>query len=247
VKQAIVGLGIFVLVIAVVLLALPFVHVMKTESQAYQIPQSSVIISESFSVPPQTVMHTAFLNAGDSLNIEVTVTAGGYKDIDFSVNDGSTTYLSYSRVTTVNRDWTVPTSSNYNFVYDNSFSWITSKDVTVQVTKHWMQPAYRDVTQNAPLLPFATFYGGVVLLLAGITLATSGSSLSPVNAILTMYEKQKAKKIRACPQCNQKVLINMTICPYCGFDITKSVRCKHCNALYASSSYNCPHCGAKRE
>jgi hypothetical protein len=124
---------------------LPFVYVPKTVSESYQVPKSSVIIDQSFVVPPSTTTHTTYLNQGDSLNIQVTVTSGGNRDIDFSVNDGATTYMSYSRATTVNKDWTVPLSSNYNFVYDNSFSFITSKDVTVQVTKQWTETAYRDM------------------------------------------------------------------------------------------------------
>ena len=173
-KKAIVGIGVFALIIGVLLIALPFVYVPKTVSESYQVPKTSSIISESFVVPPSTVTHTTYLNQGDSLNIQVTVTAGANRDVDFSVNDGSTTYLSYSRATTVNKDWTVPLSSNYNFVYDNSFSFITSKDVTVQVTKQWTETAYRDVTTNNQLLPFEFAYLGVALALFGIGLTIFG-------------------------------------------------------------------------
>jgi hypothetical protein len=174
-KKAILGIGVFILIVGVLLIALPFVYVPKTVTESYQEPKSSVIINDSFVVPPSTTTQTTYLNAGDMLNILVTVTSGGNKDIDFSVNDGSTTYLSYSRATTVNKDWTVPLSSNYNFVYDNSFSIITSKSVTVQVTKHWTETAYRDVTTNSQLLPFEFAYLGVVLALAGIGLSIYGA------------------------------------------------------------------------
>ena len=173
-KKVIVGIGVFVLIIGVLLIALPFDYVPKTVSQAYQVPQSSAITDESFVVPPTVVTHTVYLDAGDSLNIQVTVTAGANKDIDFSVNDGVTTYLSYTRATTVNTDWAVPQSSNYNFVYDNSFSTITYKDVTVLVTKNWTTTTYRDVTQNVQLLPFEALYVGLVLALAGIGLTIYG-------------------------------------------------------------------------
>ena len=173
-KKVILGIGIFALIIGILLIAFPFIYVPKTVSEPYQDPKSSTIISESFVVPPSKTTHTTYLNAGDLLNIQVTVTSGGNRDIDFSVNDGATTYLSYSRVTTVNKNWTVPISSNYNFVYDNSFSLITSKDVTVQVTKHWTETAYRDVTRNYQLLPFEFAYLGVVLALVGIGLTIYG-------------------------------------------------------------------------
>jgi hypothetical protein len=174
-KKAIVGIGVFALIIGILLIALPFVYVPKTTSEAYQVPKSMVLIGGwgplAFVAPMSKVTETTYLNASDSLNIQVNVTSG--KDIDFSVNDGSTTYLSCSRVTTVNKDWTVPQSSNYNFVF-NSLSTFTPKDVTWQVTKHWTETAYRDATQNVQLLPFEFSYVGVVLSLAGIGILIYG-------------------------------------------------------------------------
>jgi len=137
-------MGIFALIIGVLLITLPFVNVPKTISESYQAPKSMVLIGGFGPLmdvaPTSKVTEGISLNAGDSLNIQVNVTSG--KDIDFYVNDGSTTYLAYSRVTTVNKDWTVPQSSNYNFVF-NSLSTFTSKDVTWQVTKQWTETAYR--------------------------------------------------------------------------------------------------------
>ena len=173
-KTKFVGIGVFAIIIGILLITMPFVYIPKTVTESYQDPKSTVIVDESFVVPTSTVTHTTYLNANDSLNIQVTVTSGGNRDIDFSVNDGSTTYLTYSRTTTVNKDWTVPLSSNYNFVYDNSFSTFTSKDITVEVTKHWTETAYRDVTTNSQLLPFESAYVGVALVLVGIGLAIYG-------------------------------------------------------------------------
>ena len=174
-KKAVVGIGIFALIIGILLIALPFVYIPKTVSESYQDPKSSVIVNESFVVSSlSTKTGTISLNAGNSLNIRVTVTSGGNKDIDFSVSAGATTHLSYSRVTTVNKDWIVPVSSYYDFVYDNSFSWFTSKDVTVYVTKHWTETAYRDVTTSTQLLPFEFAYLGTVLALVGIGLTIYG-------------------------------------------------------------------------
>lgn len=173
-KKTIVGIGISVLIVGMLLVALPFVYVPKTVSESYQDPKASSVIDQSFVVPPSTITQTRYLTAGDSLNIQITVTSGGNLDIDFSVNDGATTYMSYSRITTVNKDWTVPLSSNYNFVYDNSFSFITSKGVTAQVTKHWTETAYRDVTTNIQLLPFEFAYLGVIAVLVGIGLTGYG-------------------------------------------------------------------------
>ena len=174
-KKAIVGIGVFALIIGVLLIALPFVYVPKTISESYQVPKSTVLISGFGPLmdvaPTYKVSDGISLNAGESLNIQVNVTSGN--NIDFSVNNNSTTYLSYSNVTTVNIDWTVPQSSNYNFVF-NSLSAFTSKDVSWQVTELSTETAYRDVTQNVELLPFDVSYVGVVLALAGIGLTIYG-------------------------------------------------------------------------
>jgi len=74
-----------------------------------------------------------------------------------------------------------------------------------------------------------------------------GSLMLTISVLGYRKEKQKAEMSRKCPQCGQTVAIDKKVCPYCGFDVTKSVRCKHCNALYDSSLYKCPHCGARRE
>ena len=158
------GYSVFALIIGVLLIALPFVYVPKTISESYS-PKSTVLISGFGPLmdvaPTYKVSDGISLNAGESLNIQVNVTSGN--NIDFSVNNNSTTYLSYSNVTTVNIDWTVPQSSNYNFVF-NSLSAFTSKDVSWQVTELSTETAYRDVTKNVELLPFDVSYVGVVLL-----------------------------------------------------------------------------------
>jgi hypothetical protein len=124
--------------------------------------------------PTKSAAKGDYLNAGDSLNIQVNATSG--KGIDFSVNavndvnDVLATYLFYPEVTTVNKDWIVPLSSEYYFVF-NSSSLFTWKDVTLLVTKQWTETANRDVSTNHQLLPFEFVYLGVVLTLVGIGLS----------------------------------------------------------------------------
>ena len=176
-KKAIVVVSVFVLFIGIPLIALPFVYVPKTVIQAYQVPQSTVVTSSCVpvldygNIPVNDVTEELSLNAKDSLNIQVNATSS--KDIDFSVNDGSTTYMSYPNATLINTDWTVPQNSTYNFVFKSSNSF-TSKDITWQVTKQGSETAYRDIAQNARVLPFEIFYCGVVIVLAGIALTFYG-------------------------------------------------------------------------
>jgi hypothetical protein len=182
-KKAIVGIGVFAIIIGILLVALPFDYVPKTTSEAYQVPKSTVIIGSGWMPPiafPTTDMSKGTsLTAGDSLNIQVNVTSG--KGINFYVNNGSLgsvypygiTQLAYPNVTTISKDWIVPVNSSYAFVF-NSTSQFTYNDATLLVTKHWNETAYRDITQNVRLLPFQVIYVGVVFALSGLAITTYG-------------------------------------------------------------------------
>jgi hypothetical protein len=197
-KKAIVAIGVFALIIGILLIALPFIYVPKITSEIYQVPKSMVLIGgfgPLFDVAPTSkVTDGLTLNSGDSLNIQVNVTS--IHDVDLSVNDGSTVYLSYSNITTLNKDWTVPKSSDYNFVF-SSLSTFNSKDVTWQVNKNWTTTAYRYVTQNVQLLPFEALYVGLVLALAGIGLTIFGAGEKLKTALFdVVYSAYRAKKER---------------------------------------------------
>lgn len=87
---------------------------------------------------------------------------------------------------------------------------------------------------------------GIYLLIPAIILIVTGISVVIVSTLILQQRKRKAELSRVCPHCCQIVTKDMAICPYCGFDVTKSVRCKHCDTIYDSSLYKCPNCGAKR-
>jgi hypothetical protein len=177
-RRPIVAAGLITLIIGIILIALPYVYVPKTVSEAYQVPKSEVIFQEwgpLIVTPAKTGGQGTYLNASDSLNIQVNATSG--KGIDFYVNavNQSTaevlaTYLFYPDVTTVNKDWIVPLSSKYHFEFISS-NLFTREDVSLLVTKQWTETAYRDVTTNYPLLPFEFVYLGVVLTFVGIGLS----------------------------------------------------------------------------
>ena len=178
-KKAIVGIGVFTLIIGVLLIALPFIYVPKTVIQAYQVPQSTVLVDGSFPHftynPTNEVTEGLTLNAGDSLNIQVNVTSG--IKMNLSVDNGSATLLSYYDFTTLNVNWTVPQNLNYNFGFSSPNSFVYG-DVTWQVTKNFTQTDYREVTQNVQLFPFEVSYVGSIFAVAGIGLTLYGVLLS---------------------------------------------------------------------
>ncbi len=133
-------------------------------------------------VAPATSMAKGVeLKAGDSLNIQINATSG--KAIDFFVNSGVTSLvypyagtaneLSYQNITTLNKDWIVPTSSEYSFVF-NSSNLFSYKDVSILVTKQWTDMVYRDIPQNVQLLPFEVIYFGIAIALSGVAIIVLG-------------------------------------------------------------------------
>jgi hypothetical protein len=172
-KKIIVGLGIFILIIGGLLFTLPFISIAKPLNFSVNVPKSQILLSENFAVPPSTVTHLIHLNAGDNVSmiVDVKSVSAPYADdvLDFSVSEGSQTFLSYSKISHLPYHfmWTVPNSANYSFVYDNSFS-TTSKNVIVQLSSEWSERENHTVILNKPIISFEFVYLGVALTFAGI-------------------------------------------------------------------------------
>jgi hypothetical protein len=178
-KRTIVGLGVLILIIGSLLFTLPFISIARPFNFSVNVPKSQILLGENFVVPPSTVTHLIHLNAGDNVSMIVVVKSVSNPSaedvLDFSVNDGSQTFLNYSKMSHLPYRfmWTVPNSANYSFVFDNSFS-TSSKNVIVQFTSQWIERENHTVTLNKPIIPFEFSYLGVVLALAGIGLTIFG-------------------------------------------------------------------------
>lgn len=189
-KKLVTAVGIVILVFGILLSAFTFIAVPENKTEAYQIPESTVIVDHFGLLGPTfgVVNPTAdwgdgiTLSAGDFLNIQVNVTSG--QKIDFYASDGSkgltsnvgsSPYLSFPNVTMVNTDWIVPENSSYNFVFSSSGT-VPASDVHWQIVKLWNETDYRSVTQNVPLLPFQVLYVGVVVALSGMSITVYGIS-----------------------------------------------------------------------
>jgi len=192
-KKTIIALGLAALIIGVMLIALPFVSIPVPFDFTTDLPKSQILLSEKFEVPPTTVTHWVYLTEGDNVSMIVSPTKAGSLNssaddiIDFSVNAGSQTYLSYNRTSGLHGFvWTVPKTTNYSFVYDNSFS-TASKQVIVQLTKYWTETEHHSVTLVRPLIPFMFAYVGAVVVLGGIASIVFGTRRrSNVSALKNM-------------------------------------------------------------
>jgi hypothetical protein len=181
-KKVIVGAGIFVRIVGIIIIIVPYVYVPKTVSEAYPVTKSTVVLPDFWGslivTPAQIGGKGTYLNTNDSLNIWVNATSK--KGIDFYVNavnqsngDILATYLFYPDVTTVNKDWVVPLSSEYNFEFCSNYLF-TRDDVSLLVTKYWTETAYRDVFKSYPVLPFDALYVGIVIVIIGIATSIYG-------------------------------------------------------------------------
>lgn len=61
-------------------------------------------MNESVTASPGIFIRTLNLTEGDSVHIQVEVTAGGDKDVDFYVGDSTKIHIVGIRVTTVDRN-----------------------------------------------------------------------------------------------------------------------------------------------
>ncbi len=180
-KKIVLAIGISILTAGVFLSIFPHVYFAKAVAEEYQVPKSAVIFDgwgPLIVTPAKTGGKGTYLNASDSLNIQVNATSG--KGVDFYVNavnqstgDVLATCLFYPDITSVNTDWVVPLSSEYDFEFSSS-SLFTRDDVSMLVTKQWTETVYRDVVESFSLVPFETMYIGILLTLAGMVVSIYG-------------------------------------------------------------------------
>lgn len=184
-KGKIVGLGVFVIVVGVALVASSLIIVPFTTTKPFEVEKSSNWLNESFSVPPGHEARSGSISSGTQLGIHFEVTSGGNLDVDFFVADDTnywkwragetaSVYLSRTRITTLDVNWTVPESDTWYFVWDNSFSIITSKGVTAQITRYWTEIENREVTDYRPLIESQYAYVGIIILLVGVAVTVYG-------------------------------------------------------------------------
>jgi len=75
---------------------------------------------------------TLYLDNGDKLSGSISVSGGSGNDINFQIQDPSGVIItSYSRTTSTSFSFNADKAGTYTMIFDNSFSLITSKRVTL--------------------------------------------------------------------------------------------------------------------
>jgi len=93
-------------------------------------------VTETFTVPPHPpVVRTVLLNEGDKVSGSINVTGGSGNDINFYITDpNENTIRRFDRATQTSFSFTASITGTYTLHFDNSFSILSSKSVTLGYT-----------------------------------------------------------------------------------------------------------------
>lgn len=184
-KRKIVGAGSFLLVAGIVVLVLSVVDVPITSADPFQVPKSSDILNESFKVSPREfTARMESLDAGNEISVQFSTLWG--TSINFFIVDetnynkwqsGGTdaeVFMIREGVTTIDEDWTVPSTSDWYFIFDNTMHVSAVANISTHITKQWTETEYQQVTQYRPILSPEYSYLGVIFLLVGVAVIMSG-------------------------------------------------------------------------
>jgi hypothetical protein len=180
----------------------------------------SVYASETFTVPSlsQTV-RTVNLSQGDSVSGSISVYGGSGNDIDFHVTDpNGNTILSYARVTDTSFSFSASITGTYKMVFDNSFSLISSKSVTLDYS---VQPSVLGIPLNTLLIIAAVVVVLIIIVAIGVVLSRRSHVSRPY------IPSEQVSPTRVSVQ--EKPRTEFGFCPYCGTPREKNaIFCKNC-------------------
>jgi len=205
------------------------------------ISSQTIVVRESFTVLAGSNVPSSFHlpNDADVSGTINQVTGQTTNDIDFYVFDranyqvwtstrSSVWYIKIYRATSgATFSFRTAEDGNYYFVFDNPGVLFNGERAIVWSASYEYKP-----------------YGSFALPIL-VSFVAVGAILVAGTSILEL--KHRMEKLRTCPKCSRRIPIEKTICPHCGFDITKSVQCKYCHTFYDSSMLKCPNCGAQNK
>lgn len=183
-RQDLVAVGVVLAIIGIVILLLGVVKVPYTSTNLAEVEKSDVWLNETFTVSALS-RHQYYGSFTSGITLHITFQTSG--DVDFRAMDEVNywkmaageayeyyTTPSRSRVSSVNLDWNPPSGQRIYFVWDNSFSWFTSKSVSAYFYYTWTELENQTTTNDVPLLPTGLSYLGVLLLLGGVAMVGYG-------------------------------------------------------------------------
>jgi hypothetical protein len=197
-RRKLVFVGIILLIIGIVALIFSLWQIPFQEQEAYDVPQSSVVLHETFIVPGDgETVRPINLTIWDQLHIYFSnwgLGYGHYGAINFLILDENN-YLDreagepydklvyLSQAARYNQYCLITHDGTWYFVWDNTFK--SSRDaqlfpveVSTTITRNWNETAYRDITVYHTVVPSAysthVEYGGIALSVASVVIIIWG-------------------------------------------------------------------------
>jgi len=196
-SRELVFVGIIFLIIGSLALVFSLWQLPFQEKEAYDVPHSSVVLSETFVVPgDDEIVRPINLTIWDQLHIYYSgwgLGYGHYGDIRLLVLD-ETNYLDreaeepYNKLlgtytARYNQYCLIPHDGTWYFVWDNSFKSSSSAqlspvEVSATITRNWNETAYQDITVYHTVVPSACSsyieYFGIVICVASVVVIIWG-------------------------------------------------------------------------
>jgi hypothetical protein len=192
---ALLVIGVILLIVSFV--PIPYVENIPRKEMRTTITPSLVVVNETWLDEMFTVKageanaYCGSFPSGTTLYIEIKVLSGGNRDINFWVMDksewrvfkagGSFYYYttpSRQRVTEVRITWDPPSNQEICFVFDNTFSIITSKTVYAKIVASYEKHTYVTKTYTTTIYEPTTKYQTLSYLLApGVVMLAVGAAL----------------------------------------------------------------------
>lgn len=206
--------------------------------------QKIIVDETSFEVPPGSEWIKVTLPINGKIIGSFVVTEGGNRDINFKIANADPTvppfprpiyYLEKSRVTSMEFSFVAPYTGNFYLGFDNSFSWFTSKTVSLSDVILMMEPfgsICSPIFLQFDLLnipPEATINSAI------LSLAFESSGLAPYGTVDTFYCSENGWSEQSITYANAPFseihrtnsyslnVSGLSVGEYCAWDITPDI------------------------
>jgi hypothetical protein len=176
-RKKVLALGIVSLIVGITLISLASIPLSSrwVAFYIYDSHKSELILNKSFEVTQANITnYQVHLDAGDNITITAAISKPGTNrnvgaNIDFTLNAGTQTYLSFDRAPNITLSWTAPKSGNYSLNFDNSND-SSSKEVIVMVMKYWRETEHPMMLVNTPLIGYNYLWVGAAVCVVGVAI-----------------------------------------------------------------------------
>jgi hypothetical protein len=158
--------------------------------------QKTVIQATSFTVPPGSRFFNTSLPKNGKITGSFEVTGGGNKDINFVITNGDPTsppfphptyYYREDRVTTLDFSFVAPYTGDFYLGFDNSFSFVTSKEISLSSVVLTMEPFGAICSPMFLLFDLSIIPPEATINMANLSLSFKAAGVNTYDIVKTFY------------------------------------------------------------